>query len=146
LETARINEVLPFNKLVISELPDPADSVNKELYNNTVVYCDTILPDLSNISSMYSQIDYYLDPINYSNFIANNKTNIEKIYLNSKSYLEKHLASCNLHKINQVVNHKNQILNINTESDLNYTSNISKPSNVDDILIAEISSVSSDSN
>jgi hypothetical protein len=146
LETARINEVIPFNKLVISELPDPADSVNKELYNNTVVYCDTILPDLSNISSMYAQIDYYLDPINYANFISNNKTNIEKIYLNSKSYLEKHLASCNLHKIKEIANHENQILNVNTEFDLNYISNIIKQSNVDDMLIAEISSVSSDSN
>jgi hypothetical protein len=31
------------------------------------------------------------------------KTNIEKIYTNSKSHLEKHLASCNLHKIKEVV-------------------------------------------
>ena len=113
LETARINEVLPFNKLVISELPDAEDHVNKELYDNVVVYCDTILPDLSNISSMCEKIDYYLNPTNYANFISNNKTNIEKIYKNSKSHLEKHLASCNLHNIKEVIEVKEEIQIVN---------------------------------
>jgi hypothetical protein len=96
LETARINEVLPFNKLIISELPCDADIVNKVFYEDKVVYCSRINNDLLNISSLYEQIDKYLNMETYMEYIKRNKDSITKIYENSKNKLGEILQKYNL--------------------------------------------------
>lgn len=69
LETCRINEVLKYNKLVISEEPKDEDFLNKELYSECVQYIDIIKNDISNIKSLINKIKYCLD--NYE-YILNN--------------------------------------------------------------------------
>lgn len=65
LETARINECLKFNKIVLSELPNDKDFLNKELYNNYVHFFDVIDNNLSNIDKLVLKLNYLLD--NYEN-------------------------------------------------------------------------------
>jgi hypothetical protein len=91
LETARLNEVLPFNKLIISELPCAGDFINKNFYQNKVVFCDIIRYNLSNIRILTNLINYYLVPDNYNKFINNNSDNINQIYSNSIIHLQKNL-------------------------------------------------------
>lgn len=69
LETCRINEVLKYNKIVISEEPKDEDFLNKELYSECVQYVDIIKNDISNIKSLINKIKYCLD--NYE-YILNN--------------------------------------------------------------------------
>jgi hypothetical protein len=92
LEIARLNEVLPFNKLIISEIPCQGDSVNKNFYNDKVIFSPIILQNLTNIKEMTSLIDYYLISDNYDNFIANNEKNINDIYLYSLEHLKKNIS------------------------------------------------------
>ena len=91
LETCRINEVLNYNKIVISENPHIYDYQNKKLYSNMVVFFDVIKKDLSNINAMYDLIDYYLITNNYNNFT--NSFDKNKIYLQNitKNILLKNL-------------------------------------------------------
>jgi hypothetical protein len=97
LEVARLNEVLSFNKLIISEVPCNADHINQNFYQDKVIFCEVINRNLSNIKSLVKLIDYYLKPDNYDAFISGNKNNINKIYLNSINYL-----TANLKIINQM--------------------------------------------
>ena len=76
LETCRINEILQYNKLVISEKPSNGENDNKLLYDNIVVFCDVINDDLSNIEQLYQLIDFYIDDVNYSKQIDLIKSNI----------------------------------------------------------------------
>jgi hypothetical protein len=96
LETARINEVLPFNKLIISELPCDTDNINKEFYEDKVVFCPRINDDLSNISNLYEHIDKYLNMENYNEYIKRNQSSISNIYVNSKNKLVEILLRYNL--------------------------------------------------
>lgn len=99
LEIARLNEVLPFNKLIISELPCDGDYENKNFYQDKIVFCDVISKNLSNISKLTNLIDYYLKPDNYNEFMATNRDSINKIYCNSLEFLKK-----NLNLINKLTN------------------------------------------
>ena len=77
LETARINDVLRFNKLIISEKSCDKDMM--KFYNN-IIYCDEIKDDLCNINKLYDLIDNYLIEDNYKKIIENNLFFIKKIY------------------------------------------------------------------
>ena len=77
LETARINDVLRFNKVIISE--KSCDNDIMELYNN-IIFCEEIDDDLNNINKLYELIDYYLIDNNYKTIIDNNNLFIKKIY------------------------------------------------------------------
>jgi hypothetical protein len=77
LETARINDVLRFNKVIISE--KSCDNDVMEFYNN-IIYCDEINDNLSNINKLYELIDYYLIDNNYKTIIDNNNLFIKKIH------------------------------------------------------------------
>ena len=113
LEIARINEVLPFNKIIISELPCESDHINKNFYQDKIIFCEIIKRNLSNIKNLTNLIDHYLKPENYSKFIVNNEINISKIYSYSFEHLEKNIILI-LDQIN-----KNKILNNNNEKILN---------------------------
>ncbi len=92
LESCRINEVLKFNKLVISELPFD-DYYNTELYKNSVVFIDNIDNINNNIDNLCKVIDKYLqndfeynkmiNQIIINNNILQNKSefNIQKLLL-----------------------------------------------------------------
>jgi len=88
LETCRINEVLKFKKIVISEIPNNNDYDNKNLYNN-VFYFDKIKSDLSNINLLTTNINYCLK--NYNKII--NDFNIDNIYKNNLKILDKNIKS-----------------------------------------------------
>jgi len=91
LEVARINEVLPFNKLIISELPCEGDYINKNFYQDKIIFCDVIKRNLSNIKKLTDLIDYYLKPGNYNKFIIKNESAIDKIYSYSLSHLKENI-------------------------------------------------------
>lgn len=69
LETCRVNEVLKFNRLVISEEPIDRDNKNRNLYKNSVQYFDLIKSNLSNIEIAVNKIKYCL--ANYEKLIKN---------------------------------------------------------------------------
>ena len=63
IETTRFNEVLQFNKLIISEKSSSLeyDYYNINLYKDLVVFIDVINEDLSNIHQLYAILDNYLN-------------------------------------------------------------------------------------
>jgi hypothetical protein len=91
LEIARINEVLPFNKLIISELPCESDYINKNFYQDKIIFCEVIKRNLSNIGNLTRLIDHYLKSENYNKFIFNNKLNVDDIYLYSIKHLKQNI-------------------------------------------------------
>jgi len=71
VETARFNEVLCYNKLIISETSGDADAYNRNLYADFVDFVDVIKDDLSNISVLCDRIDrYLLDESKYNDKIT----------------------------------------------------------------------------
>ena len=80
LETCRINEILNYNKLILSEKSN-LDQPNMKLYESLVIFTDEITDDLSNIDNLVNLIKYYLHKTNYEKFIKlsiNNKIELEK--------------------------------------------------------------------
>ena len=64
LESCRINEVLKYNKPIISEYTTKGDWYNMYIYKDVVSFCDIIKDDLSNINCLYDKIDYLLNNYN----------------------------------------------------------------------------------
>ena len=83
LETCRINEILQYNKVIISEKSAESDWYSQSLYEDIVDFVDIILPDLSNIDILEKKIEYYLYNYNYVNKIKQIRDN--KIILHNKS-------------------------------------------------------------
>ncbi len=102
LETCRFNEILNFNKIIISELPAKQDWYNVKLYKKSVIFIDEIKDDLSNINLLYEQLDKYLNNINeYNKQIKLNTANNKIISTNSQFNFIKLLLSLNMD-----INHK----------------------------------------
>ena len=91
LETARINEIIMFNKLIISEKTIKTDCVNENFYKDKIVYCPVIENNLKNIAELTKLIDHYLIQNNYDNFMKNNECVKKTIYENSINILDKNL-------------------------------------------------------
>jgi hypothetical protein len=96
LEIARINEVLKFGKLVITEKAIEGDNYNQNYYKNVVSYFDIIKDDLSNIQQLYDLIDFYLVESNYNQKVNIIKDNLSSFYNRSKFHLHKNLLSLNM--------------------------------------------------
>ena len=96
LETCRINEILNFNKIIISE-KSPSDIKNMDLYKDIVIFVDEIKDDIDNLVNLniiIEKIKYYLNEQNYLNKINFNKDHIkilEKKIFNSYVQLKKEL-------------------------------------------------------
>lgn len=95
LETCRINEILQYDKIIISELPESDDWFNKELYDDLVIYVDIINKDLSNLEVLINKIKYYLIPENYEKQINIIKENRIKLHNKNKYLLSKNLLNFN---------------------------------------------------
>ena len=123
LEVSRINEILEYNKLIISELPHINDN-NINLYKNNIIFINEIEDDLSNIGILYNMLDYYLDINNYNNYLKNNTLFINKIFNNSLYYLEKNINLINKINIKEIAvvscNYGNYDIN---EIDINILNN-----------------------
>ena len=83
LETCRLNEILQYNKIIISENPANSDWYNQSLYADIVDFVEIINDDLSNIHILIDRIQFYLNDDNYNNKIDIIKQN--KIELHNKS-------------------------------------------------------------
>ena len=92
LEIPRIHEILRYNKIIISELPISND-LNKNYYNNNIIFIEEIKDDLTNINLLKDIIDYYLNETNYDNYLnkCNNNLFISQLFNNSLYYLEKNI-------------------------------------------------------
>ena len=86
LETCRINEILKFNKYIVSEKGKDNDT-NMELYKKCISFVDVINDDLSNINILIDKINYTLN--NYDNLIK--EMNIKEIYEFCKNKLKENL-------------------------------------------------------
>jgi len=93
LEACRINEILQYDKIIISELPHSKDWFNKELYDNLVIFIDEISDDLININKLIEKIEYYSIPENYEKQINTIRKNKLILHNNSKYLLSKNLLS-----------------------------------------------------
>lgn len=74
LETCRFNEVLQFNKIILSEKSDVPDVWNQKLYEDFVVFFEK-----DNMTQLYQRIDEYLNPTVYkmkTDYIKHNKYKI----------------------------------------------------------------------
>jgi len=94
VETARFNEVLKFNKLIISETSSSHtyDYYNVNLYKDLVVFIDNINDDLSNIDQLYAALDNYLNnQYIYDNKIQYIKTNKYKLMDQSEYFIKRNL-------------------------------------------------------
>ena len=96
LETARLNELLPLNTIIISE-----STQNKEtesLYSDDIVFIDTIKNNLSNIHLLTNQINNCL--INFNLLKLNLKhtrpDTIQNLYNKFSSTLKKNLLEANI--------------------------------------------------
>ena len=78
LETCRINEILNYNKLIISEKSE-FDENNMRLYSNLVVFVDEIDDQMKNINNLINKIKFYLSKSNYINFIHGNSTRLKSL-------------------------------------------------------------------
>ena len=87
LETCRINEILKFNKYIVSEKGKDNDNDNMELYKKCVSFVDVINDDLSNINILIDKINCTLN--NYDNLIK--EMNIKEIYEFCKNKLKENL-------------------------------------------------------
>ena len=74
LETTRLNEVLKYNKKIVSELGNIQDEYNNKLYEGIVEFVDIINDDNSNINLLIDKINYNLSNNRYRN-IDNEKVN-----------------------------------------------------------------------
>ena len=93
VETARFNEVLRYNKLIISESSGDTDTYNRNLYADFADFVDVIKDDLSNISALYKRIDtYLLDESMYNNTINYIKDNKHRLQKHSEYYINKNIA------------------------------------------------------
>jgi len=81
LETCRINEILNYNKIVISE-KSLTDVNNINLYTEIIEFIDEIDENLSNIHLIINIIKFYLDKENYINKIKYNKDKIKLLEKN----------------------------------------------------------------
>jgi len=93
LESCRLNEILQYDKIIISEKPCSADWYNQSLYDNLVDFVDVINDDLSNIDNLINKITYYLDSDNYNNKINEIKKNKMILHDKSKFNLYKNIFS-----------------------------------------------------
>jgi hypothetical protein len=90
LETSRLNEIINYNKIIVSEDIPPEDFYAKELYKNFVIYVEPIKENLSNIDQLYTTIDKALltsdDPDKFTAYkhVLENKTK----YLFIKSLID----------------------------------------------------------
>jgi hypothetical protein len=98
LETTRINEILQFNKVVISEKTySEKEYVNNQLYGKFISFVDIINNDLSNINNLFNTIDMYLKPDDtYINKIHSIKNNKHELMEQTKFFLQKNLLA--IHK------------------------------------------------
>ncbi len=122
LETTRINEALFNNKLIISEEPDEYDLFNKKMYEKNIIFIDEIKDDLSNIESLYLNIDKYLNEENYYSKLSENNNFINKIFEYSFYFF---YISLNKNKIiNKSLNYKFKNLDIMINDKVKYIKNI----------------------
>ncbi len=105
LETCRINEILKYNKLVISESTND-DFYNMELYKNSVVFIDIIDEKLYNIQNLYNTIDKYLQNTNEYNNKLNSIISNNNILQNKSEFnIQKILLSIENTNINYKMNY-----------------------------------------
>lgn len=80
LETCRFNEILNYNKIIISE-NSLLDTLNNDLYNDIIITTNCIKDDLTNINDMINILKIYLNENTYFEKINKNKIlvkNLEK--------------------------------------------------------------------
>jgi RNAse (barnase) inhibitor barstar len=113
LETARINEILQHNKLVISELAHLDDEFNMSRYNDTIIYFDEINEKYDNMQQLYNVVDYYLNDDNYNRVIDKIKVNTPLLEKQSLFYLQKNMLVFEKYCVNNVKKiNKNKIINV----------------------------------
>ncbi len=97
LETARLNEILPFNTLIVSESLNRSDVIN-DFYKDDVFFIDNINENLSNIHILVNQLRNCLDnfDIYKSRINKTREKTVNKLYNYFSYYLKKNLYECDV--------------------------------------------------
>jgi hypothetical protein len=95
LETARLNEILPFNTLIVSESPNRLNDIN-DFYKDDVFFIDNINDNLSNIHILVNQLRNCLDnfDIYKSRINKTREKTIKNLHCYFSHYLKKNLYEC----------------------------------------------------
>jgi hypothetical protein len=88
LESARFNEVLQFNRCIVSEKSIKEDYKNMSLYKDIVVYFDIIKDDLSNMDQLCKVLDEWLTDNKYMTKIEENVPNLKVLQDKSIKYVK----------------------------------------------------------
>jgi hypothetical protein len=81
-----MNEILQYNKVIISEYSNKDDWYNMELYKDLVLF-------YNDFDDLYKLIDFYLDPINYNNYIQTIDKNRNILMQKLNYFFNKNLIS-----------------------------------------------------
>jgi hypothetical protein len=96
-QIVRIHELLNYNNIIISEIPDINDKSYLD-YKDVVVFIEQIKDDLSNINILEEKIEYNLK--NFKKIIEENKNirikKIKELMNKSLYYLTRNLIACNI--------------------------------------------------
>ena len=78
LETVRINEVLQYDKIIVSEDPMTEDKYSRTLYKDAVIFTKNLDEyngdDDRHIEELATTLRFYSDPANYPKYIAERRT------------------------------------------------------------------------
>jgi len=110
LETCRINEILKFNKVIISEKTKSEDWYNMKLYENIVIFIEAIDTEELLLEELFNKINYFLNKENYENYC--------KKLTDEKNKLEKKIEYHFLKNILYFKNKKN--IELDLKEDVNY--------------------------
>ena len=94
LETARFNQVLQYNKLIITEKSSKDDQYNMELYKDIVIFVDQI--QNNNVTELCTAIDYWLNDEVYNKKIQENKSKLNDLQNKSIFHVHKALLGIDL--------------------------------------------------
>jgi hypothetical protein len=126
LESCRINEILKYDKLIISEEPISHDKQNRNIYENIIVFVELLKEDFSNIEKLYDILDFYLEEDNYNKFVRNIKMLKKDLLIKCQDYLYKNLKEIRKVKLDKEI-YNEYITDSNLYEYIKYSDRILKP-------------------
>jgi len=95
LETSRINEVLKYDKIIVSEDPVAEDKYSRALYKDVVIFTKNLDDeyDYRHVEELASTLRFYTDRVNYRKFVAARRPALASLKRHCLSRFKKALVS-----------------------------------------------------
>lgn len=121
LESTKLNEILQYGKIIISEKSIKEDWYNMEIYKNIVTFVDTIHDNLDNIQQLYDTIDNIL--LHYDSKKDSIQKNIKELEKKSLFHISKCVYTLDTKYIN------NTYIDFEVKKDVTYCIHLLKSTN-----------------